>query len=88
MTLKHVSELVILLTEAHLQCFLLIKRTIIFFEFSLDLSKENSKETIVRFINRKHCKCALVNRKNLKHFNSDGDVSVDAIGDISMQPSY
>ena len=29
-------------------------------------SKENSKKTIARFINRKHCKCALVNRKKLK----------------------
>ena len=34
-------------------------------------SKGNSKKTIVRFINRKHCKCALVNRKKLKSFNSE-----------------
>ena len=34
-------------------------------------SKENSKKTIVRFINRKHFKCALVNRKKLKSFNSE-----------------
>ena len=34
-------------------------------------SKGNSKKTIVRFINRKHCKCALVNRKKLKPFNSE-----------------
>ena len=34
-------------------------------------SKANSKKTIVRFINRKHCKCALVNRKKLKSFNSE-----------------
>ena len=33
-------------------------------------SKENSKKTIVCFINRTHCKCALVNRKKLKSFNS------------------
>ena len=33
--------------------------------------KENSKKTIVRFINRKHCKCALVNRKKLKSFNNE-----------------
>ena len=30
-----------------------------------------SKKTILRFINRKHCKCALVNRKKLKSFNSE-----------------
>ena len=29
-------------------------------------SKGNSKKTIVLFINRKHCKCALVDRKKLK----------------------
>ena len=34
-------------------------------------SKGNSKKTIVCFINRKHCKCALVNRKKLKSFNSE-----------------
>ena len=34
-------------------------------------SKGNSKKTNVRFINRKHCKCALVNRKKLKSFNSE-----------------
>ena len=34
-------------------------------------SKGNSKKTIVRFINRKHCKCALVNRMKLKSFNSE-----------------
>ena len=34
-------------------------------------SKGNSKETIVCFINRKHCKCALVNRKKLKSFNRE-----------------
>ena len=34
-------------------------------------SKRNSKKTIVHFINRKHCKCALVNRKKLKSFNSE-----------------
>ena len=33
--------------------------------------KGNTKKTIVRFINRKHCKCALVNRKKLKSFNSE-----------------
>ena len=33
-------------------------------------SKGNSKKTIVHFINRKHCKCALVKRKKLKSFNS------------------
>ena len=27
-------------------------------------SKGNSKKTIGRFINRKHCKCGLVNRRN------------------------
>ena len=76
-------------------------------------SKGNSKKTIVHFINRKHCKCALVNRKKLKSFNSeniqlpnvkvfqlnkllelypnfelsnnDGDVSVDALDDVSIQ---
>ena len=31
----------------------------------------NSKKTVVHFINRKHCKCALVNRKKLKSFNSE-----------------
>ena len=34
-------------------------------------SKVNSKKTIVRFINRKHCRCALVNKKKLKSFNSE-----------------
>ena len=34
-------------------------------------SKGNSKKTIVRFINRNHCKCALVTRKKLKSFNSE-----------------
>ena len=34
-------------------------------------SKGNSKKTIIRFINRKHCKCVLVNRKKLKSFNSE-----------------
>ena len=34
-------------------------------------SNRNSKKTIVRFINRKYCKCALVNRKKLKSFNSE-----------------
>ena len=34
-------------------------------------SKENSKKTIVRFINRKHCKCPLDNRKKLKSFNNE-----------------
>ena len=33
-------------------------------------SKENSKKTIVCFINMTHCKCALDNRKKLKSFNS------------------
>ena len=37
-------------------------------------SKGNSRKTIVRFINRKHCKCALVNRKKLKSFNSESIV--------------
>ena len=34
-------------------------------------SNGNSKKTIVCFINRKYCKCALVNRKKLKSFNSE-----------------
>ena len=34
-------------------------------------SKGNSTKTIVHFINRKHCKCALVNRKKLKSFTSE-----------------
>ena len=34
-------------------------------------SKGNSKKTIVCFINRKYCKCASVNRKKLKSFNSE-----------------
>ena len=34
-------------------------------------SKVNSSKTIVRFINRKHCRCALVNKKKLKSFNSE-----------------
>ena len=34
-------------------------------------SKGNSTKTIVHFINGKHCKCALVNRKKLKSFNSE-----------------
>ena len=33
-------------------------------------SMGNSKKTIVGLINRKDCKCALVNRKKLKSFNS------------------
>ena len=33
--------------------------------------KGNSKKTIILFINRKHCKCALVNKKKLKSFNSE-----------------
>ena len=33
-------------------------------------SKGNSKKTNVRSINRKHCKCALINRRKLKSFNS------------------
>ena len=37
----------------------------------IDKSNGNSKKTIVHFINRKHCKCALVNRKKLKSFNSE-----------------
>ena len=34
-------------------------------------AKGNSTKTIVHLINRKHCKCALVNRKKLKSFNSE-----------------
>ena len=34
-------------------------------------SNRNSKKTIVCLINRKHCKCALVDRKKPKSFNSD-----------------
>ena len=34
-------------------------------------SKRNSKKTNIRFINRKHCKCALINRKKLKSFNNE-----------------
>ena len=34
-------------------------------------SKENSKKTIVHFVKRKHCKCALVKRKKLKCFTSE-----------------
>ena len=34
-------------------------------------SKKHSMKTIVHFINRKHCKCALVNRKKQKSFNSE-----------------
>ena len=34
-------------------------------------SKRNSKKTIICFMNRKHCKCGLVNRKKLKSFNSE-----------------
>ena len=34
-------------------------------------SKGNSKKTIARFINSKHCKCALINKKKLKCFNSE-----------------
>ena len=33
-------------------------------------SKGNIRKVIFRFINRKHCKCALVNTKKLKSFNS------------------
>ena len=33
-------------------------------------TKSNSKKTIVRLVNRKHCKNALYNRKKLKGFNS------------------
>ena len=45
---------------------------------------ENSRKTIVRFINKKYCKYALVNGKKLKSFNSDGDISVDALGDAQF----
>ena len=41
-------------------------------------SKGNSKKTTVRFINRKHCKCALVNRKKLKSFNS-GSIGLPSV---------
>ena len=34
-------------------------------------SKGNSNKTTVCFINRKHCKCALLNRKKLKSFTSE-----------------
>ena len=34
-------------------------------------SKGNIKKAILCFINRKHCKCALVNRKKLNSFNSE-----------------
>ena len=34
-------------------------------------STGNSKKTIFRFINMNHCKCAIVNRKKLKSFNSE-----------------
>ena len=37
----------------------------------IDKFKGNSKKAIVHFINRKNCKCALVNRKKLKSFNSE-----------------
>ena len=37
-------------------------------------SNRNSKKTIVCLINRKHCKCALVDRKKLKSFNSESIV--------------
>ena len=32
-------------------------------------SNGNSKKTVVDFISRKHCKCAIVNSKKLKSFN-------------------
>ena len=32
-------------------------------------SKDNSKKTIIRFVNRKYAKKALLNRKNLKHLD-------------------
>ena len=34
-------------------------------------SKGSSKKTIACFINRRHWKCGLVNRKELKSFNSE-----------------
>ena len=37
----------------------------------IDKFKGNSNKSIVRLINRKHYKCALVNRKTLKSFNSE-----------------
>ena len=37
----------------------------------IEKSKGNSKKTIARFINRKHCICAFVNRKKLKAFNGE-----------------
>ena len=37
----------------------------------IEKSKGNSNKTIARFINRKHCICALVNRKKLKSFNGE-----------------
>ena len=36
----------------------------------VDVSKNSSKETIVRFINRKHAKKALISRKNLRKSSS------------------
>ena len=33
--------------------------------------KTSSKKTIVRFVNRKYCKKALLNRKNFAHINSE-----------------
>ena len=47
-------------------------------------SKENSRKTIARLINSKYSKYALVNGKKLKSFNSDGDISVDALGDAQF----
>ena len=32
-------------------------------------SEDNSKKTIIRFVNQKYAKKALLNRKNLKHLN-------------------
>ena len=40
----------------------------------IGISKENSNKTIVHFVNRKQFKCAIVNRKKLKSFNSQSIV--------------
>ena len=40
-------------------------------ELGNQIKKTSSKKTIVRFVNRKYCKKALINRKKLANINSE-----------------
>ena len=51
----------------------ILKRAIV-----LGVSKNNSKKTIIRFVNRKHAKKALISRKNLRKSSSpNSNVSIN-----------